>query len=137
MMARREAMTWGPGTHGSTIAGNPVAIAAGMATLDLLEKNLADNAARVGAHLKARLGERLAGSPRVTEVRGVGLMIGIELASHELAGAVAQLCFRRGLLVLECGQKAIRISPPLILSEAQADTIAEVFGRAVADADPA
>jgi 4-aminobutyrate aminotransferase len=130
-------MTWGPGTHGSTIAGNPVAIAAGMATLDLLENTLVDNAARVGAKLKARLGERLAGSPRVSEVRGVGLMIGIELASHELSEAVAQLCFRRGLLVLECGQKAIRISPPLILTEGQADTIAEVFARAVADAPAA
>ena len=61
MMARREVMTWGPGTHGSTIAGNPVAIAAGMATLDLLESTLVDNSARVGALLKARLGERLAG----------------------------------------------------------------------------
>ncbi len=137
MMARRDVMTWGPGTHGSTIAGNPVAIAAGMATLDLLEKTLVDNAARVGAHLRARLGERLAGSPRVTELRGVGLMIGVELASHALSEAVAQLCFRRGLLVLECGQKAIRISPPLILSAGQADTIAEVFARAVADAQPA
>jgi 4-aminobutyrate aminotransferase len=133
MMARREVMTWGPGTHGSTIAGNPVAIAAGMATLDLLEKSLVDGSARVGARLKQRLTERLAGLPAVTEARGVGLMIGIELSSHTVAEAVAQLCFRRGLLVLECGQKAIRISPPLILSEEQADTIAEVFARAVAD----
>ncbi|MFL5305739.1 MAG: aminotransferase class III-fold pyridoxal phosphate-dependent enzyme [Polyangia bacterium] len=133
MMARREVMTWGPGTHGSTIAGNPVAIAAGMATLDLLENTLVDNSARVGALLKARLGERLAGAPTVTEVRGIGLMIGVEFTSHALAEAVAQLCFRRGLLVLECGQKAIRISPPLILTDGQADTIAEVFARAIAD----
>ncbi|HVV16706.1 MAG TPA: aminotransferase class III-fold pyridoxal phosphate-dependent enzyme [Polyangia bacterium] len=134
MMARREVMTWGPGTHGSTIAGNPVAIAAGMATLDLLETGLVDAAARVGARLKAGLGKRLAGTPKVTEVRGVGLMIGVELTSHALAEAVAQLCFRRGLLVLECGQKAIRISPPLILTDGQADTIVEVFAGAVADA---
>jgi 4-aminobutyrate aminotransferase len=133
MMARREVMTWGPGTHGSTIAGNPVAIAAGMATLDLLEETLVDSSARVGAYLKQRLAEKLAALPTVVEVRGVGLMIGIELSSHAVAEAVAQLCFRRGLLVLECGQKAIRISPPLILSEEQADTIAEVFARAVAD----
>jgi 4-aminobutyrate aminotransferase len=133
MMARREVMTWGPGTHGSTIAGNPVAIAAGMATLDLLDKSLVDNSARVGAQLKRRLTDKLAAAKAVTEVRGVGLMIGIELTSHPLAEAVAQLCFRRGLLVLECGQKAIRISPPLILSEQQADTIAEVFAQAVAD----
>ncbi len=133
MMARREVMTWGPGTHGSTIAGNPVAIAAGMATLDLLETQLVDGSARVGAHLKARLGQRLGGAPAVTDVRGIGLMIGVEFTSHAVAEAVAQLCFRRGLLVLECGQKAIRISPPLILTDGQADTIAEVFARAVAD----
>ena len=66
------------------------------------------------------LTDALAGIPGVTEVRGVGLMIGVELASHELSEAVAQLCFRRGLLVLECGKKAIRFSPPLILTEAQA-----------------
>ena len=70
----------------------------------------------------------------MTEVRGIGLMIGVEFTSHAIAEAVAQLCFRRGLLVLECGQKAIRISPPLILTDGQADTIAEVFARAVADA---
>jgi 4-aminobutyrate aminotransferase len=134
MMARREVMTWGPGTHGSTIAGNPVAIAAGMATLDLLEKTLVDNSARVGALLKARLGERLASAATVTEVRGIGLMIGVEFTSHAIAETVAQLCFRRGLLVLECGQKAIRISPPLILTDGQADTIAEVLARAIADA---
>jgi 4-aminobutyrate aminotransferase len=71
--------------------------------------------------------------PAVTEVRGVGLMIGIELASHELADAVAQLCFRRGLLVLECGKQAIRLSPPLIITEPQASAVADVFAGAIAD----
>jgi 4-aminobutyrate aminotransferase len=61
-------------------------------------------------------------------------MIGIELESHDLSEAVAQLCFRRGLLVLECGKKAIRISPPLILTEAQAAVTVEVFAKALADA---
>ena len=61
-------------------------------------------------------------------------MIGIELASPELAGAVADLCFQRGLLVLECGQKAIRLSPPLIISESQATVVADVFTAAVTDA---
>ena len=61
-------------------------------------------------------------------------MIGIELASHDLSEAVAQLCFRRGLIVLECGKKAIRISPPLILTEEQAETTAAVFAKACADA---
>ena len=63
----------------------------------------------------------------MTEVRGIGLMIGVEFTSHTVAEAVAQLCFRRGLLVLECGQKAIRISPPLILTQGQADTLAELL----------
>ena len=134
MMAPSEIMTWPPGSHGSTIAGNPVAIAAGLTTIDLLERGLVANAARVGERLKKLLSDRLSGIPSVTEVRGVGLMIGIELASHEQSEAVAQLCFRRGLLVLECGKKAIRISPPLILTEAQAAVTTEVFAQAVADA---
>ncbi len=134
MMAPREIMTWPAGSHGSTIAGNPVAIAAGLATIDLLEKELVANSARIGARLKKLLADTLKGVPGVTEVRGVGLMIGIELESHELSEAVAQLCFRRGLVVLECGKKAIRISPPLILTEAQAAVTAEIFAKAVADA---
>jgi 4-aminobutyrate aminotransferase len=134
MMARREIMTWPPGSHGSTIAGNPVAIAAGQATIALLERELVANSARVGARLQARLADSLRGNVAVTEVRGVGLMIGVELATPELAGAVAQLCFRRGLLLLECGRKAIRFSPPLVITEAQADGAADVFAQAVRDA---
>ena len=134
MMAPREIMTWPAGSHGSTIAGNPVAIAAGLATLDLLEGGLLVNSARVGVRLQKMLSDKLAGVPGVIEVRGVGLMIGVELESHDLSEAVAQLCFRRGLLVLECGKKAIRFSPPLILTEAQAAVTADVFAKAVADA---
>jgi 4-aminobutyrate aminotransferase len=134
MMARREIMTWPAGSHGSTIAGNPVAIAAGLATIELLETSLLANTARVGARLKQALADKLAGSQAVTEVRGVGLMLGVELATPELSSAVAQLCFKRGLLVLECGKKTIRLSPPLILTEDQADAVAEAFARAVADA---
>ena len=92
------------------------------------------NSARVGRSLKRLLSEKLSGVAGITEVRGIGLMIGVELDSHERASAVAQLCFRRGLLVLECGKKAIRISPPLILTEAQAAVTAPLFAKAVADA---
>jgi 4-aminobutyrate aminotransferase len=137
MMARREIMTWPAGSHGSTIAGNPVAIAAGLATIELLEESLVANSARVGATLKGLLAEKLRNRPEVTEVRGVGLMIGVELDSHERSEAVAQLCFRRGLLVLECGKKAIRLSPPLIINEAQARAAVDVFAGAIADAKPA
>jgi 4-aminobutyrate aminotransferase len=137
MMAPREIMTWPPGSHGSTIAGNPVAIAAGLATIELLEGGLVANAARVGHGLQRMLADRLAGVASVREVRGLGLMIGVELASHELAGAVAQLCFRRGLLVLECGKQAIRFSPPLILTDTQARVATEVFAGACAEAGAA
>jgi 4-aminobutyrate aminotransferase len=136
MMARREIMTWPPGSHGSTIAGNPVAIAAGLATIGLLEQGLVANAARTGAALKTLLTQKLAGRSEVTEVRGQGLMIGIELDTHARGEAVAQLCFRRGLLVLECGKKAIRLSPPLIITDAQARAAAEVFVGAVMEARP-
>jgi 4-aminobutyrate aminotransferase len=136
MMAPKERMTWPPGSHGSTIAGNPVAIAAGLATIELLETSLVDNSARVGASLKGLLQTTLAGQKRVTDVRGVGLMIGVELETPELAEAVANLCFERGLLVLECGKKAIRMSPPLIINEEQARATADVFAGACRDAVP-
>jgi 4-aminobutyrate aminotransferase-like enzyme len=135
-MAPRQRMTWPPGSHGSTIAGNPVAIAAGLATIDLLETALVDNSARVGASLKGLLQTTLAGQKRVTDVRGVGLMLGVELETPELAEAVANLCFERGLLVLECGKKAIRMSPPLIITEEQARATADVFAGACRDAVP-
>jgi 4-aminobutyrate aminotransferase len=134
MIAKKEIMTWPAGSHGSTIAGNPVAIAAGLATLDLLEGELCASAARVGDVLKATLKQKLARETTVTDVRGVGLMIGVELATAELAGAVAQLCFKRGLLLLECGKKAIRFSPPLIITDAQATAAADIFAAACRDA---
>jgi 4-aminobutyrate aminotransferase len=127
MLARTPIMTWGHGTHGSTCGGNPVAIAAALSTLDLLERNLIDNSRRVGSHLKDRLQSDLAGLPQVCEVRGLGLMIGIEFDSGARADAIAETCYKRGLLVLGCGERCIRISPPLILSPAQADWIADVF----------
>ena len=140
MMARKELMTWPAGSHGSTCAGNPVCCAAALATLDLLEGGgLVDNSARLGDRLRARLAEALGKATGVEDVRGLGLMIGVELDSHARAEAVANLCFRRGLLVLECGKKAIRISPPLIVTEAQVDQIADVFISACRDVfrDPA
>jgi 4-aminobutyrate aminotransferase len=127
MMARPEIMTWPGGSHGSTCGGNPVCIAAALATLDLLESELCGNSAAVGAYLKLRLETGLADVPTVEGVRGLGLMIGIELARPELAGALTQACYQRGLLVLDCGRKAIRMAPPLVLTRAQADTAVEIF----------
>jgi 4-aminobutyrate aminotransferase len=141
MMARREIMTWPAGSHGSTCAGNPVCCAAALATLDLLEGSLVENSARQGAKLidllTRELGRRDGGGPEheagVQEVRGLGLMIGVEFDSPERADAVADLCFRRGLLVLECGRKTIRISPPLTVSDEQIATIGAVFAAACRD----
>jgi 4-aminobutyrate aminotransferase len=133
MMGRKEIMTWPAGSHGSTCAGNPVCCAAALATMELLDGGLVENSARQGDRLRRLLGERLDRAAGVEEIRGLGLMIGVELDSHARADAVANLCFRRGLLVLECGKKAIRLSPPLIVSAAQIDTIAEVFITACQD----
>jgi 4-aminobutyrate aminotransferase len=107
-----------------------VAIAAALATIELLETELLANATRVGGLLMRRLKEELAGLPSIVDVRGVGLMIGVELATEELADAVAQGCYQKGLLVLECGEKAIRVSPPLNITEAQAEVVARLFADA-------
>ena len=134
MMARKKFMSWGAGSHGSTTGGNPVCIAAALATLDLLEGGLLHNATTVGEHLMGRLRSGLADNAAVMEVRGVGLMIGVEFRTHELSNAVAEACYRRGLLVLECGQKAIRFAPPLTLSREQADVAVDIFVRTCGDA---
>jgi 4-aminobutyrate aminotransferase len=134
MMARAAFMTWPPGSHGSTCAGNPVCCAAALATLDLLEGGgLVANSAARGDSLRRKLTARLGPAAGVTDVRGVGLMVGVELDTHARATAVAELCFRRGLLVLECGQKAIRLSPPLIVTEEQVGTMVDVFSTACMD----
>jgi 4-aminobutyrate aminotransferase len=127
MMARPEIMTWPGGSHGSTCGGNPVCIAACLATLDLLEEELCENSRSVGAYLKERLETELEGVEAVEEIRGLGLMIGIEMASPALAESVTQACYRKGLLVLECGKKAVRMAPPLILTREQADIAVELF----------
>ncbi len=130
MMARRSAMTWPGGSHGSTMGGNPVCIAAALATIELLENELNDNARVVGGHFKKRLAAKLSGLPTVQEVRGIGLMIGVEMHTKEQAEHIAQDCYRRGLLVLECGDKTIRLSPPLIITKEQADVASDIFARA-------
>ncbi|HEY4185591.1 MAG TPA: aminotransferase class III-fold pyridoxal phosphate-dependent enzyme [Polyangia bacterium] len=134
MMAKKSLMTWPAGSHGSTCGGNPVCCAAALATLELLESTLVDNAAAQGERLMKRLRAALSSAIGVTDVRGLGLMIGVEFDTPERADTVAELCFRRGLLVLECGTQAIRISPPLILTKGQADTIADMFITACDDA---
>jgi 4-aminobutyrate aminotransferase len=141
-IARAEIMDWPPGSHASTFGGNPVAVEASLATIELLEQGLIDNAATVGAHMKARLSEFPQRFPNVGDVRGLGLMIGIELVrdqstkerAPELRKRVIQMCFERGLLVLGAGPNTIRISPPLVLTREQADWAVDVLGACLRDA---
>ncbi|HEY3072155.1 MAG TPA: aminotransferase class III-fold pyridoxal phosphate-dependent enzyme [Candidatus Limnocylindrales bacterium] len=135
MVARAPLMeSWGRGAHGSTYGGNPVACAAALATIELLEGGLVANAELRGRQALAALRplvERFGGLVR--EVRGKGLMIGIDLATPELAEAVQWACFQRGLLVLEAGVSTVRMSPPLVVSESEMATALRLFEEAVAE----
>ncbi|MGD0014046.1 MAG: acetyl ornithine aminotransferase family protein, partial [Bryobacteraceae bacterium] len=128
VIARADLMVWKPGAHASTFGGNPVSVAAGLETLELLESGLIANAARVGELMLERLRPWAHTHPLVGEVRGRGLMIGIEIvkdkATREPAAAlrnrVETLAFERGLMVLGCGETSLRLSPPLIVNEHEA-----------------
>ena len=135
MVARAELMSWRPGAHASTFGGNPVAVAASLATIELLEQELVNNAARVGSHLMARLRDLPQRFPMVGDVRGLGLMIGIELVrdqvtkerAGDLRDKVVQMCFERGLLLLGAGPNTIRLCPPLVITTDQADFAAQTI----------
>jgi 4-aminobutyrate aminotransferase len=134
-VARAELMQWHPGAHATTFGGNPVACAAALATIELLEQELIDNAAQVGEHMMARLRDLPRRCPQVGDVRGLGLMIGIEMvrdqATKERAGdlrdRLVQMCFERGLLVLGAGPNTIRLCPPLVITKDQADFAAQTI----------
>ena len=130
-IARDAVWTWPPGAHGSTFAGNPVCAAAGLATLDLIEGGLRANAAAMGDRLRSGLEAAAAGSDAVRDIRGAGLMLGVEFVTHAAAEAVQEAAFQGGLLTLECGESSLRFSPPLIASEADVDTALRIFGEAV------
>jgi 4-aminobutyrate aminotransferase len=133
-IARDSVWTWPPGAHGSTFAGNPVCAAAGLATLDVIESEGLANAAAMGDRLRAGL-ENVA-TDAVRDVRGRGLMLGVEFGSHEAAEAVQDAAFRAGLLTLECGESSLRFSPPLIVSEAEVDIAIRLFADALATTAP-
>jgi 4-aminobutyrate aminotransferase len=126
--------SWGPGAHGSTYGGNPVACAAALATIDLLEGGLVENARVRGEQAFAGLGQlRSRFEGLITDVRGRGLMIGVEFDTAEHAEEVQWAAFQRGLLVLECGKTSVRMSPALTVSEAEMATALRIFGEAVGD----
>ncbi len=132
-------MNWPPGTHASTFGGNPVSCAAALATITLLKDSLMKNAAEVGAFMMDRLKELQQKHAIIGDVRGRGLMIGIELVKDRVTreravverDQVVDACFARGLLVLGAGKNAIRLSPPLVLTKAQAATAVEIIDQAL------
>ena len=135
-IARDSLMTkWGPGAHGTTYGGNPLACAASLETIKLLEGGLMANAKARGDEMLAGLRTLQARFPSVIrDVRGIGLMIGVEFDSHERAAAVEWGSFQRGALVLEAGHTVVRISPPLVITAEEAALGLKLFGEAVAEA---
>jgi acetylornithine aminotransferase len=118
----RAANIFQPGNHGTTFGGNPLAMRAGIETIRIMEEDgLLENAARVGAHLKGALARELGGLKGVTEVRGQGLMLGVELAKP--CAVLTQRAAEKGLLISVTADSVIRIVPSLILTEADADEI--------------
>ncbi len=140
LIARDEVMQWNDGGHGSTFGGNPVSVAAALATFRLLENGLIDNAARVGGRLKELLIHRLGRHPVVGDVRGLGLMIGVDIVrdrasrtpAPELRDQILEEAYRRGLLLLGCGKSTVRIAPPLIIDDQDADTAVAILDDAIA-----
>lgn len=138
-MSKAEIMDWVPGSHASTFGGNPVSIAAALATLDIIEREGIANAARVGAQMMERLKGWMQSHPMVGDVRGRGLMIGVELvkdkATREPATAVRNrvetLAFERGLMILGCGETSIRLCPPLIVREQEATVALDILEEAL------
>ncbi|MFZ0592961.1 MAG: acetyl ornithine aminotransferase family protein [Bryobacteraceae bacterium] len=128
-VARADIMNWPPGAHASTFGGNPVSIEAALATLELLEESLVQNAASIGEHMLSRMRKWPSRFPIVGDVRGLGLMIGFELVRNqetrerapEIRNKLEEMAFERGLLILGCGQNSIRLCPPLVITRDQAD----------------
>lgn len=134
-ISKAEIMNWPAGAHASTFGGNPVAIAAALATVELLEEKYIANAARMGEYLLSRLEDWPERHPMVGEVRGQGLMVGIELvrdrATKERASEErnrwVRLAFEKGLLVLGCGLNTLRLMPPLVVTKRQIDCAVDIL----------
>jgi 4-aminobutyrate aminotransferase len=143
LMTKAEIMDWVPGSHASTFGGNPVAIASALATLDILEREAIGNSAEVGAYIMQRIAEWPKKFDLVGDVRGRGLMIGIDLVKDKQTKAyagperdrVTDLAFERGLLILGAGPSAIRLCPPLVVNKEQADVALDILEECIAIVD--
>ena len=139
-ISRAEVMDWAPGSHASTFGGNPVCVAAALATLDVIEREgLLQNASEVGSHMLKRMADWPKKYRLVGDVRGRGLMIGVEIVkdkeTKEYAAAerdrIIQSTFERGILFLGCGPSTIRIAPPLIVTKDEADIAIEALEESI------
>jgi len=138
--ARADVMTWPPGAHASTFGGNPVSAAAALATIKVLKDGLVRNAEVVGEYLIGRLRSLMDKHPIIGDVRGKGLMIGVELVRDRVTkeradterNALVQAMFHKGVLVLGAGRNALRFAPPLVFTKDQADTVVTLFDEALA-----
>ena len=142
-IAKADIMDWVPGSHASTFGGNPVCIAAALATLDVLEREAIRNSADVGAYMMQRLSTWVSKHAMVGDVRGRGLMIGVEINKDkqskqpvpDVRDRIVELAFERGVLLLGAGESSIRLSPPLIVSKEQADAAMDVLEECITIAE--
>ena len=139
--AKADIMSWPPGAHASTFGGNPVSCAAALATIKLLKEQYVANAATVGEHLLDGLRALQEKHPMIGDVRGKGLMIGVELVKDRTTkeravderNALVQAMFRRGVLILGAGRNAIRLAPPLVLSKDQANSVLATLDESLSE----
>ncbi|MBP8997460.1 MAG: acetyl ornithine aminotransferase family protein [Anaerolineaceae bacterium] len=143
MIARKSITTWKKGSHGNTFGGNPLACVAALATLDLIEKEYMQNAAQVGKYCLDKLKDIQTNHPSIGEVRGIGLMIGIEFVqdrtsrrpAEKLRDIVVDRAFELGLLTLGCGSSTIRVSPPLCITKTEIDEGLAILEQAISYAE--
>ncbi|HVS22015.1 MAG TPA: aminotransferase class III-fold pyridoxal phosphate-dependent enzyme, partial [Pyrinomonadaceae bacterium] len=139
-VSRADLMNWKPGAHASTFGGNPVAIASALKTIELLQRELVGNSADVGAYLKTGLEKLMSKHDCIGDVRGMGMMLGVEFVKDratkqpdaDLRDRVEVAVFERGLILLGCGPNSIRWSPPLILTRENVDVALGIFDQAIA-----
>jgi 4-aminobutyrate aminotransferase len=142
-IARADVMNWRPGAHASTFGGNPVACAAAMETIRLLEEKYIANAAKMGEYILGRIANWREKHPIVGDIRGLGLMVGIELVKNqqtrepnpEARKKIIQRAFEQGVLVLGCGESTVRFMPPLVVEEDQIDFALGVLDRCISEAE--
>jgi len=143
MIAKAEVMDWKPGAHASTFGGNPVSIAAALATIALLEQNAIANAGRMGEFIFRQTADWRERHKSVGDIRGKGLMIGIEFVRDQktkekapvIRDQVIEAAFRKGLLVLGAGENSLRLAPPLVIDEEQAEFAVRTLDACISEAE--